>query len=78
MRATSRHIRGLGAKSLTRHATCWRPDEAPAYRGLVVEESTVTTHVKRILRQLRLHDRVHDVIFAYESDLAQPGAQAGA
>jgi DNA-binding NarL/FixJ family response regulator len=41
---------------------------------LVIEETTVKTHVKRILMKLRLRDRVHAVIFAYESGLARPGA----
>ena len=36
---------------------------------LVIEESTVKTHTKRILAKLEVRDRVHAVIFAYEHGL---------
>jgi DNA-binding NarL/FixJ family response regulator len=39
---------------------------------LVVEESTVRTHVKRIQMKLGLRDRVQIVIFAYETGVNQP------
>ena len=40
---------------------------------LIVGESTVKTHVKRILMKLALRDRVHAVVYAYESGLLEPG-----
>mgnify|MGYP001447681539 CR=1 FL=1 len=41
--------------------------------ALTVEETTVKSHVKRVLMKLQLRDRVHAVIFAYESGVKRPG-----
>jgi FixJ family two-component response regulator len=45
---------------------------------LVIEDSTVKTHVRRILMKLRLRDRVQAVIFAYESGIARSGPTSAA
>jgi DNA-binding NarL/FixJ family response regulator len=45
--------------------------------ALVVEESTIRTHLKRILAKLGLRDRVQIVIFAYETGVNRPAAAAG-
>jgi DNA-binding NarL/FixJ family response regulator len=44
--------------------------------ALVVEESTIRTHTKRILMKLGLRDRVQIVIFAYETGVNQPAPAA--
>jgi DNA-binding NarL/FixJ family response regulator len=39
----------------------------------VVSEATVKTHVNRVFQKLGVRDRVHAVVFAYETGLVQPG-----
>lgn len=39
---------------------------------LVIEETTVKTHVKRVLAKLGVRDRVHAVIVAYETGVVVP------
>jgi DNA-binding NarL/FixJ family response regulator len=45
---------------------------------LYITEATVRTHVAHVLQKLDLRDRIHAVIYAYETGLSQPGAAASA
>jgi len=45
-------------------------------KELVIEESTVRSHIRRILMKLELRDRVQIVIFAYETGVNRPAVRS--
>ena len=44
-------------------------------KELFLGDTTVKTHVSRVLMKLGLRDRVQAVVFAYEAGVARPGSE---
>jgi DNA-binding NarL/FixJ family response regulator len=70
-----------GADKLTKreHEVCLLLAQGLSNRDIAdrlhVEDSTASTHVKRVLAKLGLRDRIQVVIWAYESGIVVPGAR---
>ena len=83
--ATGRHATDVSNRDLSRLTDREREVLVHIGHGLAnreiakelnLGESTVKTHVKRILMKLALRDRVHAVVYAYETGLLTPGKES--
>ena len=76
-RRASRRRARRADRARARDAALHRARACPTPRSrreAFVSETTVKTHVARILMKLRLRDRVQAVVYAYEHGVVEPGA----